>query len=67
LLNESHIKENWNNQYNFGINYNKSYGYLYINKTYIKDDVLLSIASLYGGDVSKVTEALPLCAILVFS
>jgi len=64
LLNDSY------NQYNFGIAYykgNRNYGYLYVNRTYIRDDVLSIIASLYEGDRNKIPEAVPLCALLAFS
>ncbi|RIB35152.1 MAG: hypothetical protein BXU00_03055 [Candidatus Nanoclepta minutus] len=55
------------NSYSFGILYDGSKGYLYINKTYIRDDIQSSIASLYGKDIDRVPEAVPLCAILAFS
>jgi len=67
LLNESYIREKQNNYYNFGIAYYKNYGYLYINKTYIREDILSNIASFYEGDRNKIPEAVPLCALLVFS
>jgi len=61
LLNQSYSK------YYFGILYAGGKGYLYVNKTYIREDIQSSIASLYGGSVDKVPEAVPLCALLAFS
>jgi len=61
LLNRSYSK------YFFGIFYDGNKGYLYVNKTYIREDILSNIASWYGGNKDKIPEAVPLCVLLVFS
>jgi len=43
---------------------NSNYRYLYISKSDIKEDKLSSIASLYGDDINKIPDAVPLCALL---
>jgi len=61
LLNDTY------SNYTLGIFYNGNAGYLYIDKEYIREDILSNIASLYGGNISNVPEAVPLCALLIFS
>ncbi|RDD52328.1 hypothetical protein BA065_02240 [Nanoarchaeota archaeon NZ13-N] len=43
---------------------NKSYGYLYINYSDLKDGIKSELRNLYGD---KIPEAVPLCAVLIYS
>jgi len=52
--------------YELGITkYNNSdYGYLYISKSSISENALSKIAALYGDNISKIPDKVPLCALL---
>jgi len=43
---------------------NSSYGYLYINKSSIRKDVLYNISLLYKNDTNSIPDRVPLCALL---
>jgi len=46
---------------------NTNYRYLYIGKSAIRRDVQSKIASLYGNDVGRIPNQVPLCALLAFA